>query len=153
MVDFCEKNGFFEENKRFSGVIRKYASRLRDPHADGELWGFLWLLQNSPKKPPNDFYIFACLKHEYIRLSKGEGGRYETIFPPLLDNCKSLDFWLDFKEIFTKFTPKQQRALCLKMQGFSTEEIAKIDGISRQAEHRKIARARSVFKKNLDFCF
>lgn len=155
MPDFYEKNGFFQENLRFSGVIKKYASRLRDPHSEGELWGFLWLLLNAPKKPPNDYYIFACLKHEYIRLLKGEGERYATEFTPFVDNCATIDFLLDFKEIFKKITEKQKEILLLKYWGFSIEEIAKINGNSRQAEHRKIARARNAFyevlKKNLDF--
>lgn len=150
-----EYSDFFKENERFSRLIKKYASRLRDPQSEGELWGFLWLLLNRPTPPPNDLYIFRCLKNEFIRLSKNEQGRYTNFYPPDVDNYKAIDFFIDFAGAFLELTEKQKEIILLRYCGFSVQEIGVKSGISRQAVNKKILAIRKRLieskKINLDF--
>ena len=146
---------FFEENARFSRLIKKYSKQLRDPQSEGELWGFLWLLLNRPTPPPNDFYIFRCLKNEFIRLSKNEQGSFENYEPAIVDNYNAIDFFIDFAGAFLELTEKQKEIILLRYCGFSVQEIGARNGISRQAVNKKIISARKVLKQsgklNLDF--
>ena len=150
-----ENSDFFKENERFSRLIKKYASRLRDPQSEGELWGFLWLLLNRRDPPPNDFYIFRCLKNEFIRLSKNEQGSFENYEPATVDNYNAIDFFIDFAGAFLELTEKQKEIILLRYCGFSVREIGEKNGISRQAVNKKILAIRKRLieskKINLDF--
>ena len=151
MPDFCEKNGFFEEFARFEKVIKNLARKLNDTQAEGELFGFLWLLQNRPKPPPNDYYILACLKREYIRLSKEESKTIAPFLAEIGENFPDIDFRFDFNKAFSELTPKQKRVFALKFYGFSMVEIAEMNGISRQAVNQIYNRARAVLKRSLNY--
>ena len=153
MPDFCEKNGFFEENARFEKVIKNLARKLNDNQAEGELWGFLWLLQNRPKPPPNEYYILACLKREYIRLSKEESKTdfNSTFLAEVGENFPDIDFRIDLENACSKLTQKQKRVFALKHYGFRIEEIAELDGVSRQAENQTYNRACAVLRRSLNY--
>lgn len=149
MQNFNEKTAFFEENERFSKVIRNLAKRLNDTQAEGELWGFLWLLKNRPKPPPNEFYILACLKREYIRLSKIEKAIIQCEIIISVDNWRNIDFNIDFKSAFAELTPKQKEIFALRISGFSASEIAKMRGISRQSVHETYTKACLILRKKI----
>ena len=131
---------FFEEKSTFSGLIRYFARKLRDPHAEGELWSFLWLaMQAHPNKP--DHYYAVCLRNEYIRLSKGE-------------KCEILlaDYWqgyyeecyekIDLKIALAELSKRQADVIQLYFEnGFSVVEIADFQHISRQAVNQTKKRA------------
>ena len=123
---------FFEEKSTFSGLIRYFARKLHDPHAEGELWSFLWIaMQTHPNKP--DKYYTVCLRNEYIRLSKEEkrvlllGDYWQGYTDPR-------DEKIDLSIAFSKLSKSQANVIRLYYAGgFSVTEIADLNHISRQA--------------------
>lgn len=131
---------FFEEKSTFSGLIRYYARKLRDPHSEGELWSFLWLaMQAHPNKP--DRYYAVCLRNEYIRLSKEE--KREA----LLENywqgyTETRDEKIDLSIALGELSKGQANVIQLYFAvGLSVAEIADLNCISRQAVNRTKKRA------------
>lgn len=122
---------FFEEKSSFSGLIRYYARKLHDPHAEGELWSFLWIAMHThPNKP--DKYYAVCLRNEYIRLSKEESAIFslsEDWRGCCYDCCCNgiFDFVCNLTNIQTEVL--KLHYIC----GFSISEIAEKMNISRQA--------------------
>ena len=131
---------FFEKKSTFSGLIRYYARKLHDPHAEGELWSFLWIaMQTHPNKP--DKYYAVCLRNEYIRLSKEEKrvgllGDYWQGYTDPRDEKIDLSIALD------GLSKSQAEIVQLHfVNGFSVAEIADFQHISRQAVNRTKKRA------------
>ncbi len=138
---FDENAPFYAENIRFQNLIRYYANRLRDPHSEGELWGFLWLLQRSVPRPLSDRYTAVCIRNEYIRLSKQEGRNRQlsgSESTPQID----LDMWIDLRRILSALSSAERSAVLLRYGfGFEQNESAKLLKISRQALHKNQVRA------------
>lgn len=131
---------FFEEKSTFSGLIRYFARKLRDPHAEGELWSFLWLaMQAHPNKP--DRYYAVCLRNEYIRLSKGE--KCEILLADYWQGYyEECDEKTDLKIALTELSKRQADVIQLYFEnGFSVAEIADFQHISRQAVNQTKKRA------------
>lgn len=131
---------FFEEKSAFSGLIRHYACKLRDPHAEGELWSFLWLaMQAHPNKP--DHYYSVCLRNEYIRLSKGE--KCEILLADYWQGyTETRDEKIDLSIALDELSKSQANVVLLHfVNGFSVAEIADFQHISRQAVNRTKKRA------------
>lgn len=123
---------FFEEKSTFSGLIRYYARKLRDPHAEGELWGFLWLaMQAQPDKP--DRYYAVCLRNEYIRLSKEE--KREALLSDYWQGYTEMrDEKIDLSIALAELSKGQASVIQLYFAGgFSVVEIADFKHVSRQA--------------------
>ena len=126
------------ENQRFSALIRYYAQRLRDPHAEDELWGFLWLLL-ATHSPPNDRYIAVCIRNEYIRLSKAES-KTAQLFEA--GRCDDLDLRISVKMAIENCTETQRKYMRALACGYSADEIGKLYGCSRQAVNQTKNRCR-----------
>lgn len=142
---FFDKNvPFYAENEQFRKLIKYYSTRLKDPHAEGELWGFLWLLKDNAKKPLPDRYIAVCIKNEYIRLSKKEGIKQPLSgleIAPQID----LDLLIDFRRIFLALTSAERSAVLLRYGlGYEQNETANLLKISRQSVRKNQVRG---FKK------
>lgn len=138
---------FFDKKSTFSALIRYYGRKLRDPHAVGELWGFLWLtMETHPNK--TDRYYAVCLRNEYIRLAKGED-KYLSL-PEQWQGATETDFMrAEFHTLLEGLTEKQKEVLLLRfVWQFTVDEIAKIQKISRQAVNQTVKRALHRIRKN-----
>lgn len=139
---------FFEENEHFSGLIKYYAGKLRDPHSEGELWSFLWIVKNITIGKPDHYYA-VCLRNEYIRLSKEEKravllGDYWQGYTDTRDEKIDLSIALD------ELSKSQTEVVQLHfLNGFSVAEIADFQHISRQAVNRTKKRALAELSKLL----
>ena len=139
---------FFEEKSTFSGLIRYYARKLRDPHSEGELWSFLWLaMQAHPNKP--DRYYAVCLRNEYIRLSKEE--KRETLLADYWQGyTETRDEKIDLSRALRELSKGQANIIQLYfVGGLSVAEIADLNHISRQAVNQCKARGLSELSKML----
>ena len=61
------------------------------------------------------------------------------------------DFKKEIKEAFDKLAPSERKALILKMQGYTNEEISKIMNITYNNTANKIAKARKKLKEILNY--
>ena len=122
---------FFEENNRFSGLIRHYSKVLGDREVEGELWGFLWLLLRN-HTPENDRYITRSLKNKFIELYRKKK-RFSTFELHDVDNSTELKSNVEFYDLLKILTDKEKNTLVLKfVYGYSLTDCAKIFGTSRQ---------------------
>ena len=149
---FDEKSPFFAENRQFAPLIKYYAKRLRDPHSEGELWGFLWIVKKITKgeKPPK--YWAVCLRNEYIRLSKNEQNFCSLTedTDPISDIGRSIDERLDFTEILHRLTTAERLALGLRFfYDLPQNKCADLLEISRQAVYKNQCRAIEKIKMNI----
>lgn len=131
---------FFEENSHFSRLIRHYARKLRDPHAEGEFWSFLWIVKNITIGKPDRYYA-VCLRNEYIRLSKEEC-RADLVAEIGRGSYEKPDTKIDLSIALKKLPKGQAEIIQLYFDnGFSVAEIADFQHISRQAVNRTKKRA------------
>lgn len=130
------------ENQRFSALIRYYSQRLRDPHAEGELWGFLWILL-ATHSPPNDRYIAVCIRNEYIRLSKAENKTARLIE---YGRCDDLDLRISVISAIENCTETQRKYLLALAYGFSVDEVSRLYCCSRQAVNQAKIRCREKLR-------
>lgn len=139
---------FFEEKSTFSGLIRYYARKLRDPHSEGELWSFLWLtMQAHPNKSAR--YYAVCLRNEYIRLSKEEN-REALLAEYWQGYTERPDEKIDLSKALCGLSKGQFEVIKLHfVGGFSVAEIADFQHISRQAVNRSKTRALNELSKLL----
>lgn len=147
---FDENTAFYEENERFRGLIRHYARKLSDPHAEGDLWGFLCIVKIlTENKMPHEYYC-GCLRYEYIRLYKVDKLLRNT--DELTEESVTTDFdvdsidtRLDLAECSRNLTEAELRAVRLQYGfGYKVEECATLLNVSRQAVWKNRCRA---FKK------
>lgn len=136
-----KKSAFFEENERFSRLIKYYAKKLKSDTAEADLWSFLWLLLGREKKPPNDKYIAVCLRNEYIKLYKNTPNYCSLDFEiAVLDSER--DIKIDLKSALQKLTKKERETIILFFfYGFSIDEVGNYQGVSRQAVNKTKNRA------------
>lgn len=140
------KTDFFEENRRFSSQIECYAHRLKEPHAVGELWGFLWLLKQNPHTPNDDRYISRSLKNKFIDLYRKKK-KFSTFEVPFVDKSAlnlTVGFHsdIDFFDLLKPLSDREKRVLTLRyFCGFSVVEIAFSFGVSRQYINQVINKA------------
>lgn len=147
---FDKKSAFFEENSRFSGLIRYYAKKLKTDTAEADLWGFLWLLFSREKQPPSDNYVAVCLRNEYIRISKNIP-KYCALDFEIAASDRGLDIKIDLKNALLRLTKKERETIILfYYYGFSVEEIGTLHGVSRQAvnqtKNRALEKLRNLVK-------
>ena len=146
---FDEKTPFFAKNKEIAPLIKYYAKKLRDPHAECDLWGFLWLVQNTVigEKPLK--YWAVCLRNEYIRLSKIEQ-KYCSLIDnknPAFEFSKSLEIRLDFAKAFEKLSTPEKLAFGLRyFYDLPQNNCAELLEISRQAVHKNQSRAKEKIR-------
>ena len=134
---FSEKNTFFTENERFSRLIRFYARRLNEVSAADDLWGFLWILKATAKKPLTDNYIAVCLRNEFIRMSKAKAALPLCVADFTSFGLATVDkpcITMDIEKAFESLSLKESEILRLHyVGGYSIDELSKIKKISRQA--------------------
>lgn len=141
MYNFDKKSAFFEENKRFSRLIKYYAKKLKSDTAEADLWSFLWLLLGRDKKPPNDKYIAVCLRNEYIKIYKNTPNYCSLDFEVAVFDSDR-DTKIDLEIALKKLTKKERETIKMfYYYGYSIEEIGKSQNVSRQSVNKTKNRA------------
>lgn len=111
---------------------------------DGALAELLVNLVNSDKEL-SARYAAVALRNEYIRLSKVKQKRAE-IFTEYGENhgatSPNIDLRIDIKAALFKLSDDERTAVLMRyFWGFSVAEIAALNGVSRQAESKRIRKA------------
>ena len=120
-------------------LIEYYNRKLAED--DGALAELLVNLVNSDKELSNR-YAAVALRNEYIRLSKAKQKRAE-IFTEYGENhgatSPNIYLKIDIKAALSKLSNNERTAVLMRyFWGFSVAEIAALNGVSRQAEHRRL---------------
>ena len=120
-------------------LVEYYNRKLAED--DGALDELLVNLVNSDKELSNR-YAAVALRNEYIRLSKVEQKRAEA-FAEYGENHGAtnpdIDLKIDIKAALFKLSDKERTSVLMRyFWGFSVAEIAALNGVSRQAEHRRL---------------
>ena len=122
-----------------SKLVEYYNRKLADD--DGALAELLVNLVNSDKELSNR-YAAVALRNEYIRLSKVEQKRAEA-FAEYGENHGAtnpdIDLKIDIKAALFKLSDNERAVVLMRyFWGFSVAEIAALNGISRQAENKRL---------------
>ncbi len=108
---------------------------------DGALLELLVNLVNSDKALSNR-YAAVSLRNEYIKLSKAKQKRAEifTEYGEIYGaTSPDIDTRLDIKAALLQLSDRERNAVLMRyFWGFSTAEIAVLNGVSRQAENRRL---------------
>lgn len=120
-------------------LVEYYNRKLSED--DGALSELLFNLVNSDKELSNR-YAAVSLRNEYIRLSKSKQKRAE-IFTEYGENhgatSPDIDLQIDIKAALLTLSNKERDTVLMRyFWGFSVAEIAALNGISRQAENRRL---------------
>ena len=151
----CSEKDFFERFSKFERLIKYYAWKLGDSDYAVDLWGFLWEIYIAQKYPLTDKYVSVCIANEYKKLlkdklkhSQNSSENVEEI--PCIE--REVDLKMDLKNWFSKLTFKEREAIFLNIFcGFSNEEIALKNEISRQAQHKNLSRGLKKIKTYFSF--
>ena len=122
-----------------ANLVEYYNHKLFDD--DGALAELLVNLVNSDKELSNR-YAAVSLRNEYIRLSKAKQKRAE-IFTEYGENHGAtrpdIDLKIDIKAALFKLSDNERAAVLMRyFWGFSVAEIAALNGVSRQAENKRL---------------
>ena len=128
-------------------LVEHYNRKLAED--DGALIELLVNLVNSDKEIPNR-YAAVSLRNEYIRLSKAKQKRAE-IFTEYGENhgatSPNIDLQIDIKAALSTLANKERDTILMRyFWGFSVAEIAALNGVSRQAETRRLRKALDKMK-------
>lgn len=128
-------------------LVEHYNRKLADD--DGALSELLFNLVNSDKELTNR-YAAVSLRNEYIRLSKAKQKRAE-IFTEYGENhgatSPDIDLQIDIKAALSTLAKKEHDTVLKRyFWGFSVAEIAALNGVSRQAEWRRLRKALDKMK-------
>ncbi len=120
-------------------MVEYYNSKLAED--DGALTELLVNLVNSDKELSNR-YAAVALRNEYIRLSKEEQKRAE-LSTEYGENHGAInpdiDLKIDIKAALFKLSDNERAAVLMRyFWDFSVAEIAALNGISRQAENKRL---------------
>lgn len=120
-------------------LVEHYNRKLSED--DGALWELLVKLVNSDKIL-SERYAAVSLRNEYIRLSKAKQKRAE-IFTEYGENngatSPDIDLRLDIKATLLRLSDKERDTVLMRYYwGFSVAEIAALNGVSRQAENKRL---------------
>lgn len=120
-------------------LVVRYNCKLAED--DGALWELLVKLVNSDKVL-SERYAAVSLRNEYIRLSKAKQKRAE-IFTEYGENngatSADIDLSLDIKAALLRLSDKERDTVLMRYYwGFSVAEIAALNGVSRQAENKRL---------------
>ena len=139
-----KKTTFYNEKSAFYRSVRYYASKLQDPHAEGELWGFLWLtMQKYPDKSKQ--YYNVCLRNRCNTLLREEIKHAHLKIEEIEKQAE--DEKNGFFDLLRGLSRQQREILILHYYcGYTVEEISRFKGVSRQAVNQTKRRA---FKKIL----
>ena len=120
-------------------LVEHYNCKLAED--DGALSELLFNLVNSDKELSNR-YAAVSLRNEYIRLSKAKQKRAE-IFTEYGENhgatSPDTDLQIDIKSALSTLANKERDTVLMRyFWGFSVAEIAALNGVSRQAENKRL---------------
>jgi DNA-directed RNA polymerase specialized sigma24 family protein len=123
----------------FAKMVHFYNRKLGEE--DGALWELLVNLANNNKALSNR-YVAVSLRNEYIKLSKAKQ-KYAEITTAYCEihgaTNPDIDLLLDIKAALTRLSDKERKAVLMRyFWGFSTAEIAVLNGVSRQAENKRL---------------
>lgn len=124
---------------KMARLVKFYNFKLCED--DGALWELFVKLVNSDSVI-SDRYAAVSLRNEYIRLSKAKQKRAE-IFTEYGENHGStspdIDLKLDIKAALARLSDKERDTVLMRYYwGFSVAEIAALNGVSRQAENKRL---------------
>ena len=128
-------------------LVEYYNRKLSED--DGALSELLFNLVNSDKELSNR-YAAVALRNEYIRLSKAKQKRAE-IFTEYGENhgaySPDIDLKIDIKAALLTLANKERDTVLMRyFWGFSVAEIAALNGVSRQAQWRRLRKALDKMK-------
>ena len=128
-------------------LVEYYNRKLAED--DGALSELLFNLVNSDKELSNR-YAAVALRNEYIKLSKTKQKRAET-FTEYGENhgatSPDIDLQIDIKAALLTLANKERDTVLMRyFCGFSVAEIAALNGVSRQAECRRLRKALDKLK-------
>ena len=120
-------------------LVEYYNRKLVDD--DGAITELLVNLVNSDKELSNR-YAAVALRNEYLRLSKAKQKRAE-IFTEYGENygatSPNIDLQIDIKAALSKLSDNERNTVLLRyFWGFSVAEISALNGVSRQAENKRL---------------
>ena len=120
-------------------LVEHYNRKLSED--DGALWELLVKLVNSDKVL-SERYAAVSLRNEYIRLSKAKQKRAE-VFTEYCENhgatSPDIDLRLDIKAALLRLSDKERDTVLMRYYwDFSVAEIAALNGVSRQAENKRL---------------
>lgn len=120
-------------------LVEYYNCKLAED--DGALVELLVNLVNSDKEL-SARYAAVALRNEYIRLSKEEQKRTEVSAEYGENHGATnpdIDLKIDIKAALFKLSDKERTSVLMRyFWGFSVAEIAALNGVSRQAENRRL---------------
>ena len=124
---------------KMAQLVKFYNFKLCED--DGALWELLVKLVNSDKVL-SERYAAVSLRNEYIRLSKAKQKRAE-IFTKYGENngatSPDIDLRLDIKAALLRLSDKERDTVLMRYYWcFSIAEIAALNGVSRQAENKRL---------------
>lgn len=124
---------------KMAQLVKFYNFKLCED--DGALLELLVKLVNSDKVL-SERYAAVSLRNEYIRLSKAKQKRAE-IFTEYGENhgatSSDIDLRLDIKAALLRLSDKERDTVLMRYYwGFSVAEIAALNGVSRQAENKRL---------------
>lgn len=124
---------------KMAQLVKFYNFKLCED--DGALWELLVKLVNSDKIL-SERYAAVALRNEYIRLSKSKQKRAE-IFTEYGENhgatSPDTDLQIDIKSALSTLANKERDTVLMRyFWGFSVAEIAALNGVSRQAENKRL---------------
>lgn len=146
-----EKNDFFKQNARFSGLIKHYARKIGDKEIEQDLWAFLWILQNTSFTILPDRYIAVCLRNKYYEILKNRAkNRTFEISFDVPEPTKDYDSFIDLNNALEKLEDNEKELIFEHFyNGKSYTEIAKKDCTTRQSKsqqgRRILAKLRGFF--------
>lgn len=149
---FEEKRDFFEENAQFSGLIRHYARKLHDPHAEGDLWSFLCIVKILTESKKTDNYYAVCLRNQYIKLSKVENLLRGNLLFEDWEKWEEfdLDKKIDLAESVQGLSNAELSAVQLQYGlGYNVNECAMLLNVSRQGFTKNRKRALEKMRQRL----
>lgn len=134
---------FYSKNARFSGLIRHYARKGKDPEIEAELWAFLYELSLKNPTLENERYTAVCLRNRFFTLCNRRK-KQETIPLAEAEICAPQidhDLRIDLAEKIARLTPSERGAIKGHFyEGKSFEQIAKETEKTRQAVRQNCAR-------------
>lgn len=137
MLEYAKKTPYFT-------YLRKLARRYKTVDIDLELQAFLWELLTFGN-PPCEAYVLKCLKNKALALARKEYRRRENFIDdlewipaPEFENDLRIDLYTELTRLST-----EERDLLTEifLNESRVEDIAKKQGISRQAVNKKKLKA------------
>lgn len=148
---------------RFSPLFKKYARKFdyEDTYSELQLY-FIALIQKFPAHAQNwndgqtVAYLAKSIRTAYIKLSQQNNFRENKLLefnPDIMDRPdeQNTEQTIFLQEILTLLNDSQKEILFLHyIEGYSIQEIAKLQGKSRQAINKTKNQALNILKKQLN---